>query len=482
MYTTIKSLSTDGSTPAGRIEVIPRSAAAMPALDLDNVIAWLRSGLVWIVVLTALGLGAALLFSMVVKPRYTVYTDILVDPANLQVVSNDVFTQSSQSDSQLLDVESKLRVLTSGNVLKRVVVALDLANDPEFVDSTPAFGLGSFFGASGPADPADPQLMALRSLEERVSARREERSYVVTLAVWTQDAPKSVLIASAVTQAFQDELASAEADGAGRAATALTDRLAELKANVTTAEEQVEAFRREHGLQASSGELVSAQMVSRISTQLLDAQQKLIEAKSRYDELTTGNADANTSAAALQSPTITGLRAQYATLKQQADQLAVTYGPRHPAMQAVQPQLESLNLQISAEVARIVASAKADLDQARSVVGALEAQSADLRGDAQTDSDAMVRFRELDRDAKAAAALYEAFLARAGQVTERQDLDTSNVRVISYATLPKSRSYPPRTVVLLGMGGIGGLALGIGLALGLGFLGDLRRLHSGRAA
>ena len=54
-------------------------------------------------------------------------------PANLQVVNDDVFGNSPLRDSQLLEVESKLRVLTSRNVLTRVIDSMNLTQDEEFV-------------------------------------------------------------------------------------------------------------------------------------------------------------------------------------------------------------------------------------------------------------------------------------------------------------------------------------------------------------
>ncbi|TIP98762.1 MAG: lipopolysaccharide biosynthesis protein, partial [Mesorhizobium sp.] len=73
-------------------------------------------------------------YGLLSKQRYTVTTEILINPANLQVVENDVYSQPGQVDSQILNARSKQRILTSGNVLARVVDELGLANDPEFLD------------------------------------------------------------------------------------------------------------------------------------------------------------------------------------------------------------------------------------------------------------------------------------------------------------------------------------------------------------
>jgi uncharacterized protein involved in exopolysaccharide biosynthesis len=88
----------------------------------------------------------------------------------------------------------------------------------------------------------------------------------------------------------------------------------------------------------------------------------------------------------------------------------------------------------------------------------------------------------LERDAKTKAAVYEAFLSRSQQLSETSNLDTSNVRVISTAMPPLARSWPPRTVLMVMLGGAAGLGLGLVLALGVGIAGDIRGPRPLRAA
>jgi uncharacterized protein involved in exopolysaccharide biosynthesis len=112
-------------------------------LDFGRLFTWLGRGTRLAVVLAAVGAVAGGIYGVVAPPKYTVSTDIMIDPANLQVVSDDLFQQPGQADSALLNAGSKLRVLTSGNVLLRVVDALNLTADTEFYDPKPGFSLSS---------------------------------------------------------------------------------------------------------------------------------------------------------------------------------------------------------------------------------------------------------------------------------------------------------------------------------------------------
>ncbi|WP_163270746.1 GumC family protein [Chelativorans alearense] len=443
----------------------------------DDVLFWLDRGKVLIVSLVLLCVAAAFAYAITASPRYTVYTDIVVDPANLQVVTDDVFANNPQRDTQLLEVESKLRVLTSRNVLNRVISDLNLTEDPEFVKPDWLAPLKRLI-SSGPTS-EDRQLAVLRALSERVEARREERSYVVVLSVWTEDPMKSVALSDAIVDAFETEVFETAAGSAGRVAASISERLDELRANVTEAEARVEAFKRESGLQSNDGELVSMRLSGELNDQVLEAQERQIQLEMRYRQLRQALEEQRTTASSVfQSETLIDLRAQHDRLQQQLGALALVYLDRHPRLQAIRTEISSVQRAISAEAQRIVEAARIDAEQARTVAEELRLKTRDEEAKVFVDSSAQVALRELERDARAKAALYETYLSRSQQITERQQIDTSNIRVISRAVPPKSRSWPPRTMILLAAGAFAGLVLGLFAALTLGLFGYLRESQS----
>jgi polysaccharide biosynthesis transport protein len=444
------------------------------SIGVDDIITWLRDGRRWIVLALVLCVAGALGYAMMAPPRYTVYTDIVVDPANLNVVSDDVFMSNPQRDAQLLEVESKLRTLTSRNVLKRVIDKLRLTEDPEFVKATPLAALLALFSSQDAK--AGKELAAMRALAERVEARREERSFVVVLKVWREEPAKAVTLANAIVDAFEAELFQSAAESAGRVAQNLNARLDELRRSVTEAEKKVEEFRRANGLLSANGELVSNQLSSELNTQVLEAQQRFIQAETRYKQMSAAIAQGQTtSASVFESADMTNLRQQYNALQQQIGSMQLTYGERHPRFAAVRSERTTLEAAINQEARSIAERAKGDFDRERSALDALRTKANDEKSNVFTDNDAQVHIRDLERDARAKAAVYETHLARAQQITERQQIDTTNIRVISTAMPPESRSWPPRTIILLIGGAVLGLAAGVSLALALGLWRCVRR-------
>ncbi|MGF6258570.1 GumC family protein [Ensifer sp. ZNC0028] len=472
---------TDVARPVSSTANAPRDSyfpglSDLNRIGIDDIIGWLRDGLIWIVLALVLCVGGALAYAMTATPRYTVYTDIVVDPSNLNVVSDDVFTSNPQRDAQLLEVESKLRILTSRNVLSRVITQLRLTEDPEFVKPSAFSSLKNLFSTKAEQQ-AGNELAAMRALSERVEARREERSFVVVMKVWSEEPAKAVTLSDAIVAAFEQELFQSAAESAGRVAQSLNARLDELRHNVTESERAVEDFRRKNGLQSTNdGQLVSNQLSNELNTQVLDAQQRFIQADTRYRQMNDAIAQGRTaSASEFESVNMTNLREQYNVLQQQIASMQRTYGERHPRLVNARSERANLESAMADEARRILDRAKADMDREQQAFSALRAKASDEKSNVFSDNEAQVQLRDLERDARAKAAIYETHLARAQQITERQQIDTTNVRVISRALPPNARSWPPRTVVLLAGGGFLGIVLGISLALALGLWRYIRR-------
>jgi succinoglycan biosynthesis transport protein ExoP len=451
----------------------------IPEVSLSAVFSWLLRYW-WIIILLALlGAMAGLGFGKFAEPRFKTGTDIWVAPSGLQVVPNDVFAQNLQAESQLMDVESRLRVLTSGNVMRSVVEKLKLQDDPEF-NGTATSALADLFGSRGadsaPATEQGKIIAAIRELSSRVEARRTERTYVVSFTVWARSPEKAVVLADTIAKAFQDEVADNERDGAMRAAQALMDQLDELRKSATEAEMKVAQFRNAQGLQTSgNGELVSTQSLSQINSQLVTALTRQAEAKSRYDELSNAKNQTLDPLSTLQSPTLTALRTQYATLKQRVDAMTMTYGPRYPELASAQSQIAGLQSQITQEATRVLHAAKLELDQANSVVESLRRQTASARSVVSLDNDAQVTLNDLERERLTKTTVYQASLTRAQEIAQRQQINATNISIMSTALPPKSRSWPPATPVLMAGGAIAGAGAGAILAILVGFIGLMRR-------
>lgn len=447
--------------------------AAVPAADIDlgRILSTLWRGRTTILAAAALALLAAVLFVLVAPHRFTAVTEILIEPTDLRAVANEATPSSQNTDTQLLQVDSQVRVLTSDDVLRRVVEAEGLARDPEFNRGPSVLRalLDRVTATLGrrQAKP-DPSLAALTAFRSHVQAKRADRTYVVDVSVNSEEPAKAARLANAVAQAYLAEQTEVRADAARQVSRSLTGRLNELKQSVQSAEDRAQAFKASHNIVGANGQLVNEQQLADLNNQLAAVRARTAAAKARLDQIEAvqrSKTDVGAFPEAVQSQTITALRSQYAEVMRREAEQTTSLGDRHPAVIEIQAQAERLKRMIGDEVNRIALAARTDYESARTNEDLLTRNVDALKQSTLATNAAMVTLRELERDVQASRAVYEAFLVRARETGEQERLDTKNIQVISKADLPMNRSSPPSSSLIALAALFLGVAAGAGLVM-----------------
>lgn len=438
-------------------------------MDFHRILLLVRRGKKTIFWTTAASLLLMAVFILVVPHRYTATTQILIDPTDLRAVGSELSPTNQMSDVAVLQVESQVRVLTSDSVLRRVIKTEALDRDAEFAGRPSLLrGLIGAVGLGGAA-PADSTLTALTALRRSLVVKRAERTYVVDVSVTSLYPEKAERIANAIAQAYLAEQTDVRSDAARQISQTLSARLNELKDRVREAEERVEAFKARNNILGASGQLVNEQQLSELNNQLGATRARAAQAKARLEEverLQRIKGDVGAVPEAVQSPTITALRGQYAEIVRCEAEQMTSLGARHPAVIEIQAQADRLRRMIEEEVNRTALSARSEYESAHANEDMLARSLEALKHNAVVTNEAMVTLRELERDVQASRAVYEAFLVRARETGEQERLDTKNIRVISRADLPLHRSFPPSNLILA----VAALALGIGAGIAITIL------------
>lgn len=443
-----------------------RAVAPEPAFDA---VAFMRrnAGVIGLATLAALAFGG--LYGALAPTRYRSVAELLVDPRGFQILSNAITRPGESADANLVDVENQRYLILSRSVLAKVVKSEGLADNAAFND--PQAGLAQRLKAALGIRPAAPDLeaRALAVLGEAVDVVRNDRAYVLDVAVTTGNAELSAKLANAVAQAYLQTLGEERSNAQGRASGSLSKRAAELQGEVRQADERVQAYRAEHALAfTAAGLTIGEQQIGDLSAQLGLARAKIAEAQARVgaiDAARRAGLGPAASAEAIQSPTIVALRAQYAQAAQAAASLAQQMGPRHPQLLQAQEQLAGLRRQISDELGRVAGAAQNELARARESEAKLEKRVAEIRSGNDVGDAALVEFHSLERAADTSRAVYQAFLTRAKELGESQGIDTTNARVISQAIPATKPTTTPMSLILASS-----LVFGLGLGGGLGYL------------
>lgn len=434
---------------------------------------------------TLLGGMVATLYALTIPQMFVASTDILVDPRNVRSVGTELTPGQLPTDASLAIAESQARLLDSSSVLLKVIDKADLTKDPEFNGSFVPTGVAGFFAQLKtmfrPTTASDGQALETRvlyNLYDSLTIGRDPKTFIYSISVKTRNAEKSAEIANLIGSVFQTELDSLQSDIARRNADELSKRLADMRANVESAEKAAADYRASRDLVDVDGKLISDNDLSRLNDQLTNQRAETMRLQARVQVLSdanTGSVISGTLPEDLRSNTLTALRAQYALASQNANGASTQLGPRHPQFIQLQSQKQTVLNDIDAELRRIRASLQVEVARSAQQEKDLSARLAQLKSQQANSNNDRVKLRELEREATTLRSVYEAFLLRSRETSEQEGITTTNVRVISEARPPLDPAGSSRKLVVIA-GLIAGFMLGLAITAVRNF-GRLVRIH-----
>ncbi len=441
--------------------IVPDSnAEAPPAAEpvLLDVLAllWRHKMLIFATMLLTMLVSALVLFQL--TPRYTAEARILIGTRATNVVDIESVLEALRPDR--ITIQSEVQVLASRSLAEKVVDELGLVDNPEFNrqlrppslwgDTLP--WLRGLVPGSGPADVLTAAEAERRVRDETVMALIEALdiesvgiSYVVSVAVTTEDAELAATVVNTLADIYLREQLDQQFDATEQAASWLNERVLTLRDQVEQSERAVEDYRREQGLTQTSDSTLIEQQISEVNSQLIAARAATSEADAKLRqarELSLSEDGIYSTPEVLAAPLIQNLRMQETSLVGEAAQMAQEYGPRHPRMINVEAELVDIRTRISEEVGRIVSSLENSLEVAKTREQTLESSLDGLREEATRLTTSQARLRVLEREAAANQALFDVFLARYMETGDQEDLFSADARIISRATVPIEHSWP----------------------------------------
>jgi uncharacterized protein involved in exopolysaccharide biosynthesis len=465
-----KAIVTDNTWPAKRDGP---DTEWKPLIDPRIVIEVVKGSRKLLIATTLIGGIAAALYAMTIPQMYVASTDILVDPRSIKTVGTELTPGQLPTDASLAIAESQARLLDSSSVLLKVIKQADLTNDPEFNGSFVPTGIAGFFAQlksmMQPNTASEGQALETRvlyNLFDSLTIGRDAKTFIYSISVKTRSPEKSAEIANLVGSVFQTELDSLQSDAARRNAEELSKRLADMRANVEKAEQATADFRASRDLIDVDGKLISDNDLTRLNDQLTNQRAETMRLQARVQVLndaTTGSVISGVLPEDLRSNTLTALRAQYALASQNANGASTQLGPRHPQLIQLQSQKQTVLNDIDAELRRIRASLRVEVQRSAQQERDLSTRLAQLKSQQANSNDDRVKLRELEREASTLRSVYEAFLLRSRETTEQQGITTTNVRVISEARPPLDPAGSSRKLIVIA-GLIAGFLAGLAIA------------------
>lgn len=415
-------------------------------------IIWRRKLLVLGSIVGCLALGAA--YIAMTPPRYSATAAMLIDPRLGKSVGGDPNVPGFVADTAAIDSQTKL--FTSQTVLSRVAALCDLKADPEFNGSRRSLLQRVLHPALSTVGGVD-----LKTLEDAITIKRPERTYVVQIDVLARDAGKAAQIANAVTQAYIEDQVSSRVDAAKEDTQYVSDKLDRLSAQIRDIDDKIETYKAKNKIIETSGLRSNEQQVADLTKALGDARARVSDTKARLDSVDQmarrGRLDA--SSEALKSQTVERLRQSQAETEQNVARLAQTLGPNHPEMREAQQRQTRIRQLIHDEIERMKSGLRGDYATAKANEAQIAAEIDRVKTQSAAMSRKLVPLEQMQRNRAVLRSSFDRF-AQVNDTLAQQGSQTPPGRVIAVARPSVSPAQPKKTIVGL-------VSLSAGVFLGL---------------
>jgi exopolysaccharide transport family protein len=425
----------------------------------------------WVIVGAVVGalLLATILLSLF-TPRYKAEALLMIESRQPTIPTVESVLSGITADEE--GVRSEVEVVRSRSLMAVVAEKLNLHQDPEFnkalkdPGADQAGSVSSVPGAPGVVD----------ALLKRLQVTPIKNSRVISVAFSSVEPAKAASIANTLLDEYLIAQIEAKFEAAKMANSWVTERIDELRDQVTEAESAVEDFRRNAGLLQTDGITLTAQQMAELNAQLILARAASAEAEVRLQQLARlldSDDGVATASEVLDSPLIQRLREQQTQVERRVAELAAEYGPSHPRMIQLNAEAEDLESNIAAEVNKIAKGLENEVAYARARESSLESELGALKASMADANDKEIQLRALEREAEAARTLLSTLLARNKEISSQDDemqAHRADARIVSRAEAPQEPYFPQTKVIL----GIAGLLSGL-LSLILVFVLELRQ-------
>lgn len=422
------------SPPAQPVPMIAEQYA-QSTLSMQQLLAILRAHRGQAMMIALAFLFATVVIVKLLPKRYTAQATVLVS------FESDENTRQTPAELYASYLVTQVELLQNREVLLTVIDRLGLTQDRELTQGFKNNGLNTL------------RDWVEKRMRTNLVIEQGKGSQLLYVAYTSNDRNKAAQIANAIVDVYQARDSKYGDDSSSGRAHEYSQQLTDLKAKVTTAEQQIEDFRQRTGITDIAAQNdVETQALAALEQQLLAAGSARRTAESRTVD------DQGVSDPVMASPVVQNLKAQISTLQAELAQSSAVLGPKHPKVLELQSQIAAARHSLEHEV-------QAFSQNTTSTVSSASQLESKLRRAVDDQQAKLVRIRKMqDEGQKLQLELDSA------RTVYRRALDSYNQQlfasssIVTRAPIPLEASKPNK-ILLLAVGAL--LAVMAGLAIPL---------------
>ena len=257
-------------------------------------------------------------------------------------------------------------------------------------------------------------------------------------------------------------------DAASNALDQLRGQLKEQALKLKAAREELQRYKEQQSITSmEERQSIEVQTLSDLNRLYTETQKRKLDTETKIKQLEAHLAQglsAEFFPLILANGLIQNLKNQRINLQSKFSDLSKRYRDKHPVLLQLKAEMESLEKSIQGEIQNIFQGLRADHELAKAeekrLAEEMESKKLVKLSLDRRNIDYLALKENMDSDQK----IYEALLGRLNETNFYKTLELTNIRILERAN-PPTRPYRPRTLFNFALSLVGGLLLGVGVAL-----------------
>ncbi|HEV2881595.1 MAG TPA: polysaccharide biosynthesis tyrosine autokinase [Pyrinomonadaceae bacterium] len=433
---------------------------------------------------------------------YRAESIIQIEQKQKNLLKTKEFVINAQSDPAYWGTQ--LALLENPRLHRKVILALDLQNNPSFIGgqarpslltavrrvfsrqkpaAAPGAGQEGGLGVvdDAPITPAEAEKLSPEQtakmlayedvLRSNLTIDPVARTNLVKIVYQHTNPDLAMKIADTLAAVFIQDNIERETSGSTKNAEQLARNIADLQADIRQKQQEVIKFRMDHGLPLGKiqGENLTASILTTSTAQMMEAEAERKKLQAAYEAAQTAP-DLFAIPEVLENKSVQELRDKLSGVEEQRQALLLQYTPEWPAVKKLEKQKEQIQLSLDKQAKDVVSAMKSRYEAAVRRENGLRQSNAQARGEARGQSRSEMELGIRQQELETTQQLYNT------AIQGKKEFDVTGAEVPNNITIstPARRAEivgPPRVRNIL-IALLLSLAAGIGLAFLLDYLDD----------
>ncbi|MFQ5479456.1 MAG: GumC family protein [Candidatus Binatia bacterium] len=417
---------------------------------------------------------SALIFSLASTPMYKATALLQIQPGGPKVTDfASVQDPIAQAQAYNDFFQTQYDILSSRELARRAISELDLGENPwlngELASNSPTARAKQWIKDLLGAEEGDPARLAAErehklvdDFLDEVEIKPRRKSFLVEVSFSSPDPELSRDVARTMAERYTDFTIEQSVDSAGQAREFIQKQLAKVKGSLEESEKLLQDFARGNDIHALEQEekVIHARLAD-LNDRLTESESIRIIRESVYSQAT--GAAKRTLPLLVNNPLIKSMREELANTEANRAEMGARFTDEFPDVQTLDARIVQLKSQIASEEERILASIKADYQQAMESEALIRQQLEDQKEVVAGYEQKAISFKIYQREVDTNRDIYENLLRRMKEVEVTEAIRASNISLVDAPEVPLDPDRP-RVALNLALSVMLGLFGGVGVA------------------